>query len=233
MFLGKSSFHYLWAVWVCWQSQEDPCLSLSLQGYHLWVFCISSYLHSKIFSRLSGVICLQGSRNLEQEKTNRWFPFLLSRILVNTVYNTPCTQQPISHSEDDKVHVFNMIFWWLRSRWVISHPVNKSGSENTGSKEVDTLFDLSDSGWSKPQRNSLLFVYCQVCLTGKMNQKMSRSSVPPHSRQKPGAETSQLSNFWAVQYKPGSWNSIKNRRCLGNVTAPRAKEKDWNKKRSC
>lgn len=63
IFLGKS-FITSEQSGVCSQLQEDPPVPLGLPGYDLPVSFVSSYLHPKIFPRLSMIIFLQGFRNL-------------------------------------------------------------------------------------------------------------------------------------------------------------------------
>lgn len=228
MFLGKS-FITSEQSGVCSQLQEDPPVPLSPPGYNLPVSCVSFYRHSKVFPRLSEIIFLQGFRNLlllsvtsfwpsvfRWDKTNRSLPFLLttSSLILCTIYCTHSklwSKKPISsisHSEPDKVHVFNTAFGGPRSWWVISHTSNKFVFKSTGSKVSDAPSHSDLINWFCRKNTSkkysalqrlakfrLCFVCCQCCLTAKMNQKMFRSSVPPHHRHKAGAKASQLSQI--------------------------------------
>lgn len=146
----------------------------------------------------------------------------------------------ISHLGADKLHVFNMIFCWLRRWWVISHAINKFGLESTGSKEVDTLADLYDFVWSTTQRNTLpsrslpAFVYALYVVRTAWQARWTRCLIhQSHHTTDTRQVQRHLSSrkFWALQHKPGSWNSTKTQRCLGNVTASRGKKKDKQKKK--
>lgn len=144
MLLGKS-FITSEQSGVCSQLQEDPPIPLSLPGYNLPVSCVSSYLPSKVFPRLSVIIFLGGFRNVllsvtsfqcsvfRWDKTNRSLPFLLttSSLILCTIFCTHSklwSKKPIRsiyHSEPDEVPVFNIAFGGLRNWWVLFHPRKK------------------------------------------------------------------------------------------------------------